>query len=117
MTDNAHHCPFLNRADARCSKHHSIDQLGYAFAHCFGYYEGCGVYAELLTERRAWRGELSITGEHTTDGQPTHPRLTQLTVGSRHVNRIAGHADDVAADAAAAHQSADRSVVSHAPRV
>jgi hypothetical protein len=103
MTDSGHHCPFLNRADARCSKHHSIDQLGYAFAHCFGYYEGCGAYTELLAERRAWRARgHEFAGAEDGGGADgkLYENLTQLTVAGRH-----------------AQGAADPAVVSHAPRV
>ena len=51
MTEQASHCPFLNRTDARCSNHFSLDRLGHAFAYCFGQYQGCPVYLELLAER------------------------------------------------------------------
>jgi hypothetical protein len=102
MTDSGRHCPFLNRADSRCSKHFSLDHLGHAFAHCFGYYEGCGVYTELLAERRAWRArghEYAGVGDGGADGK-LYENLTQLTVAGRH-----------------AHGAADPEGVSHAPRV
>ena len=53
MAEIGHHCPFLNRSDARCSAHFSLERLDRAFAHCFGDYHECGVYLELLMERRA----------------------------------------------------------------
>ena len=49
------HCPFLNRADARCSAHFRLDRLEQAFGHCFDRYHGCAVYRELLGERRSRR--------------------------------------------------------------
>lgn len=52
MADHGQHCPFLNRTETRCSTNFSLDRLGHAFAHCFGQYETCPVYAELLGERR-----------------------------------------------------------------
>ncbi len=52
MSDRADHCPFLNRADFRCSQHFSLDHLGYAYRFCFDRYKNCPVYAELLAERR-----------------------------------------------------------------
>ena len=57
MNDCGHgrHCPFLNRTDARCARHFSLDQLQHTFDHCFGQYETCGVYLELLYERRVRR--------------------------------------------------------------
>ena len=45
------HCPFLNRSDARCGTHFSLDRLGTAFDHCFGCYADCPTYAEMLGER------------------------------------------------------------------
>ena len=55
MTPQACHCPFLNRTDARCSNHFSLDRLGHAFAYCFGQYQQCPVYGELLSERQERR--------------------------------------------------------------
>jgi hypothetical protein len=54
MSDHESHCPFLNRADRRCSNHFSLDKLDQAFDHCFGKYQACGTYQEMLGERR-WR--------------------------------------------------------------
>src|SRR3954469_6844270 len=90
MSDSGHHCPFLNRADARCARHFSIDDLGYAFQHCFGQYESCPAYGELLVERRIRRarghdlesgmgvGDGSTYGESGSSGS-----VVQLTVGGR----------------------------------
>lgn len=55
MSDHGHYCPFLNRADARCSTHFQLDHLGAAFEHCFDHYHDCTVYAELLEERQQRR--------------------------------------------------------------
>ncbi len=52
----ASHCPFLNRSDARCSANFSLDHLDHAFTHCFGHYQACGTYLDLLVERRIRRG-------------------------------------------------------------
>jgi hypothetical protein len=81
MTDQGHHCPFLNRADARCSQHFSLDRLGHAFDYCFGYYEGCGVYLELLAERRVRRAR-GQDYDGAGDGG-FYGKLTQLTVAGR----------------------------------
>ncbi|HEY8750051.1 MAG TPA: hypothetical protein VIM11_18855 [Tepidisphaeraceae bacterium] len=54
------HCPFLNRTDARCSNHFSLDSLGHAFAYCFGKYQQCSMYGELLAERRLRRENASV---------------------------------------------------------
>jgi hypothetical protein len=58
MSDREHHCPFLNRADHRCSTFFSIERLQHAFEHCFDAYKSCAVYRELLIERQARRGQL-----------------------------------------------------------
>jgi hypothetical protein len=52
MSDRVNHCPFLNRADSRCSNHFSLDRLESAFDHCFGQYKSCPTYGEMLAERR-----------------------------------------------------------------
>ena len=57
MSERVHHCPFLNRSDARCSTHFSLDSLSAAFEHCLGAYAACPSYRELLAERRTRRGE------------------------------------------------------------
>ena len=55
MSDRGKHCPFLNRADARCSANFSLDKLDQAFDVCCGSFAKCSVYGELLAERRARR--------------------------------------------------------------
>jgi hypothetical protein len=60
-SDQAQHCPFLNRADARCSDAFSLEKLDHAFKYCFGRYTYCSVYMELLIERRMRR---SAAAEH-----------------------------------------------------
>ena len=62
MRDQEHHCPFLNRADRRCSSFFSIDRLQHAFEHCFDAYPSCDVYRELLVERQARRSEAAAAG-------------------------------------------------------
>ena len=62
MTDREHHCPFLNRADHRCSDFFSIERLQHAFEHCFHAYQSCEVYRELLVERQARRTEAAAGG-------------------------------------------------------
>lgn len=52
MSEQNQHCPFLNRADARCGQHLQIGQLGHAFEYCFDVYAACPVYLDLLIERR-----------------------------------------------------------------
>jgi hypothetical protein len=67
------HCPFLNRADRRCSDFFHLDRLEHAFAYCFGGYRACPVYADLLAERRAWRSRDHRANDHA---EP----LVQVTV-------------------------------------
>jgi hypothetical protein len=78
----AAHCPFLNRADHRCSENFNLDRLGYAFHYCFDQYKACPNYIELLVERRVKR---AAGGEHDGDGKDRfeQERLVQLTVRSR----------------------------------
>ena len=85
MSEHESHCPFLNRADYRCSNHFSLDKLDRAFEHCFGKYQACGTYQEILDERQA---------RQPADGHlvTTHAGLTgtvvyaNLTVRSRPAN-------------------------------
>ena len=59
MSDREPHCPFLNRADHRCSTFFSIEQLQHAFEHCFHAYKSCSVYQELLVERQSRRSQAA----------------------------------------------------------
>jgi hypothetical protein len=101
MNDCSHgrHCPFLNRADARCARHFSLEQLQHAFEHCFGQYEACGVYLELLYERRLNRAAARlqrhvIGGLSEQDLRGDYDVNTDPDLGE--VNRPAG--DSAAAD-------------------
>ena len=78
--DHGPHCPFLNRADARCSNYFSLERLGHAFAYCFDEYPQCPVYRELLVERRVRRLMGSAMERERSDG--THP-LIQITLHGR----------------------------------
>jgi hypothetical protein len=93
MSDRVKHCPFLNRADARCSSHFSLGHLSDALGQCFDQYAGCGVYRELLLERRQRRGELPGQRDPraaTSDGanwqqDPSNPHgspFVPLTLGA-----------------------------------
>jgi hypothetical protein len=75
-----HHCPFLNRADARCGQKHSLDQLDYAYRYCFDRYQACPVYVQLLSERRGRR-----TAAQGTDAN----RHAQVTLSIRASQRLA----------------------------
>lgn len=85
MPDRGQHCPFLNRTDARCSRHFSLDALDYAFDYCFDYYEGCAVYLELLAERRVRRARgLDFDGAGDDHNHHTPSLgLVQVTVAGR----------------------------------
>jgi hypothetical protein len=52
MSQHESHCPFLNREDSRCANHFSLEKLDRAFDHCFGQYQVCPTYQEMLGERR-----------------------------------------------------------------
>jgi len=60
MTQSCQHCPFLNRADARCARHFTLDDLEHAYKYCFDKYRACPTYIELLVERRVRRVEAGI---------------------------------------------------------
>ncbi len=107
MSDRGHHCPFLNRADSRCSEHFNLDHLGHAFDYCFGYYDACAVYARLLAERQMRRAtgpgrfagsrlaefdllDDEMDGVHGDEGHHAHENhgggLIQVTVGRRTID-------------------------------
>ena len=80
MPDQGMHCPFLNRADARCSDNFSIERLDHAFGYCFGQYRGCRVYLELLVERRVRRTTGRVDLPDQGDGNSS---LIQVTLHGR----------------------------------
>ena len=105
MPTNGKHCPFLNRADPRCSDAFSIEKLDHAFEHCFGRYTACDVYMELLIERRVRRSEAAATtttAQHTDAGSEP---LIQVTIrrGAR-----AGAGAGATGNTAGGSSSADR---------
>jgi len=81
MSDQCNHCPFLNRADVRCSTFFSLDRLEHTFDYCFGAYQECGVYPELLVERRLRRMSGSSHGSTP---------LVQITLPGRYKQPAAG---------------------------
>jgi len=83
--EQGHHCPFLNRADGRCGQKHSLDHLDYAYRFCFGRYDACSVYAQLLNERRGRRSAAQAHGN----------RLVQLTLSRRQT--ASGNGESLAA--------------------
>ena len=94
MAEHGPHCPFLNRADARCSAHFRLDHLGDAFEHCFDRYHGCAVYAELLLERRVRRAEAAALRDAPAlqDAPPLGATGAwgPPPQGSRHAKAVAG---------------------------
>lgn len=79
MSAPRNHCPFLNRADDRCSKHFSLDRLDRAFGDCFGEYASCAVYSEMLAERRERRLNASLG----RDGSDAATPVIQVTFHGR----------------------------------
>jgi hypothetical protein len=45
-------CPYVNKADRRCTTHLTLVNLAYAFTYCADRHIDCPVYAELLTDDR-----------------------------------------------------------------
>jgi hypothetical protein len=80
----AAHCPFLNRADSRCSGNFSLDRLGFAFQYCFDQYKACPNYIELLVERRVKRATGAVLQDADGKDRFEQERLVQLTVRSRY---------------------------------
>lgn len=60
MCAHDHHCPFLNKSDARCSNYFQLSNLEHAFEYCFDRYQACPVYLERLVERRVRRIEAKL---------------------------------------------------------
>ena len=61
MPQSAVHCPFLNRSDARCNERFNLKGLGHAYEFCFGRYQACPQYKELLNQRQQLRQVVQIT--------------------------------------------------------
>jgi hypothetical protein len=68
------HCPFLDRADERCSNCFRLDHLKHAFKFCFGRYKACPTYLQLQVERRV-RGIESATPP-MRDGNDSRAQIT-----------------------------------------
>jgi hypothetical protein len=98
MSEHESHCPFLNRSDYRCSNHFSLDKLDRAFDHCFGEYQVCPTYREMLTERQSRQpsdGHLvasatGLTGSVVYANLTVRQRPAHVTVNS--VRLTAQHA-------------------------
>lgn len=80
----ADHCPFLNRRDARCGEHMSLDGLHHAFDYCFGAYRECPAYLALLSERLARRGQAANAHARMNRmSQLDAPAAVSITIGRR----------------------------------
>ncbi len=83
MSERESHCPFLNRADYRCSNHFSLDHLDRAFDHCFGAYQACPTYQEMLSERRANHASMELAGAAVHGGMTGTVVYANLTIRKR----------------------------------
>lgn len=82
MTDQEHHCPFLNRADDRCAEKMNLSALDYAYKFCFDNYKKCPVYMELLVDRRIKRLAAATVKPRYEDQQ-----FIQLSIAHRNAQR------------------------------
>jgi hypothetical protein len=84
MAEHEPHCPFLNRSDYRCSNHFSLDKLNRAFDHCFGEYQACPTYLEMLNERQSRQpeGQGALTGTVVYANLTVRRRPANVTVKS-----------------------------------
>ncbi|WP_428940822.1 hypothetical protein [Fontivita pretiosa] len=78
------HCPFLNRADPRCARAFSLENLDHAFRYCFGRYTACTVYLELLVERRV---KQTASAPARMRGTYDQHRAVQLTLPQSQAGR------------------------------
>jgi hypothetical protein len=83
MSDRGVYCPFLNRADSRCSHHFSLDRLEHAFEHCFGKYQSCPTYLELLVERRVRRSSEMVLSRNNESAEPDHEKRDYIQLRIR----------------------------------
>lgn len=108
-------CPFVDRADARCSVHLTMGGIGYAFDHCFDDFAACPVHAELALEGRGEGAEgRSAVGGGGEDADRSRvveveiaadvgrwerikSRLVELTVGRRRITSPQVRRDSAAA--------------------
>jgi len=89
MSEHESHCPFLNRSDYRCSNHFSLDKLEAAFDHCFGTYQACPTYLEMLGERKSRQQELTgrvVYATLTVRTRPAHVTVNSVRLPA---NRLA----------------------------
>lgn len=85
MSDHGHHCPFLNRSDARCSRNFSLDRLNNTYDYCFGQYAACSIYLELLVERRVRRLRDSAIRWSVPPRETGDAPIVQITHAGRRI--------------------------------
>jgi hypothetical protein len=68
MNEHPLHCPFLNQSDSRCSEQRDLNHLSHAYHYCFGAYQTCPVYVELLSARLSRR--MKAAHAHATASIP-----------------------------------------------
>jgi hypothetical protein len=90
MSSTGQHCPFLNRTDGRCAEHFSLDHLNHALMYCFGTYQSCPVYFQLLNERQVRRGASPPAPPEiaTNNGRAHDATFVQVTVATRYAKRF-----------------------------
>lgn len=93
MCRGPHHCPFLNRADGRCAKHLSLDNLQYALEYCFDQYQQCPVYLERLVERRLRRSLPSVLAAGKISKRDAAAGFVQISLPHRNTQRSADPAE------------------------
>ena len=94
MSDHVEHCPFLDRADSRCSEHLSLEHLQNAFRYCFGAYATCPQYAQMVIERRARRAAARREpGEELSHGRSAAAEgVVQVTIAGRVAKQLSNAA-------------------------
>lgn len=91
MSDRGHQCPFINKADTRCSHNFTLERIEQAFEHCFSSYHACPVFVELLAERRIRRGDnITITARNVAHAAAAaNGELVQVQVSANYSKRTA----------------------------
>ncbi|HEX8524432.1 MAG TPA: hypothetical protein VF669_19405 [Tepidisphaeraceae bacterium] len=84
MKQLGRYCPFLNRADARCSAHFKLDGLSQAYRFCFDRYKSCPLYLQLLIERRVRRSDAAERMR-----EDAHDPIVTITISARTDRAIA----------------------------
>jgi hypothetical protein len=86
----ADYCPFLNRADERCSGHFNLDGLEQAFAHCFGDFDSCPHHGELSREHTTSEARAEdIDGRYGHSNSSVSDSPIQVTISAGGRKRLA----------------------------